>query len=215
MFGETIKEHRGRGVFMYPDKHGAIWDKYEVMCNKQPGFIGTKGVNISVWSLEILQDLPGICKISEAKRGEKGKKEKERERERKRLCGENMTRNSTDTLLCGYMGSVVAGRLSSRSWSSVPCPVLQTPVPAVQRAHRAGPGVVSTTGLLWALCSLSQTEAALAVCVHQWTESGQSMSLRGVHAHLHRRLWMQSLIWFWPGSACTLPGSASPRLADG
>lgn len=33
MFGETIKEHRGKGVFMYPDKYGAIWDKYEVMCN--------------------------------------------------------------------------------------------------------------------------------------------------------------------------------------
>lgn len=42
MFGETIKEHRGKGVFMYPDKYGAIWDKYEVMCNKRLGFIRTK-----------------------------------------------------------------------------------------------------------------------------------------------------------------------------
>lgn len=82
MFGETIKENRGRGVFMYPDKHGAIWDKYEVMCNKQPGFIGTKQVNISDWSLEILQDPPGICKLSQTKREEKEKKGKEKRKKK-------------------------------------------------------------------------------------------------------------------------------------
>lgn len=33
---------------MYPDKYGAIWDKYEVMCNKQLGFIRTNASQAQV-----------------------------------------------------------------------------------------------------------------------------------------------------------------------
>lgn len=103
--------------------------------------------------------------------------------------------NAPNSSFCSLKGQACPKGAPTQSRDQVLCPSQVSCEPSAW-------SVGQSRGCSGCVC----TSKMKTVSVRAWTVS---------HSHLYYKLRTPSLIRFWPGPTCTLPGSISPWLADG